>query len=110
MIKSLFFIFSFLFAQQYQYIDGVAAVVENHIILKSDVDQMVGMTAMQQKLDIRTNSDIYEKLQESVIQSMIDQKIMLEMAELDSIVVDEKEVNQSLDQQIEMLSKINEFF
>ena len=103
MIKSFLFIFSFLFAQQYQYIDGVAAVVENHIILKSDVDQMVGMTAMQQKIDIRTNSDIYEKLQESVIQSMIDQKIMLEMAELDSIVVDEKEVNQSLDQQIEML-------
>jgi peptidyl-prolyl cis-trans isomerase SurA len=34
---------------------------------------------------------------------MIDQKIMLEMAELDSIVVDEKEVNQALDQQIQML-------
>jgi len=107
MIKYLlYFIYvvSFLLAQnEKQYIDGVAAIVEKHLILKSDVDQMVGMTAMQQRVDLSTNPDLYEKLQGSVVQSMIDQKIMLEMAELDSIIVDEKEVNQSLDQQIEML-------
>ena len=107
MIKYLLYFIcfvSFLLAQnEKQYIDGVAAIVENHLILKSDVDQMVGMTAMQQRIDLSTNPDLYEKLQVSVIQSMVDQKIMLEMAELDSIVVDEKEVNQSLDQQIEML-------
>ena len=34
---------------------------------------------------------------------MVDQKIMLEMAEIDSIVVEENEVNQALDQQIQML-------
>ena len=107
MIKYLLYficVVSFLLAQnEKQYIDGVAAIVEKHLILKSDVDQMVGMTAMQQRVDLSTNPDLYEKLQGSVVQSMIDQKIMLEMAELDSIIVDEKEVNQSLDQQIEML-------
>jgi len=95
---------SFSFSQNdVQYIDGVAAIVEDHIILKSDLIQMVNMAAIQNKIDPRTAPDAFIQLQSSVIQSMVDQKIMLEMAEIDSIVVDEKEVNQALDQQIQML-------
>jgi peptidyl-prolyl cis-trans isomerase SurA len=100
----LIFIVSFSFSQgDVQYIDGVAAIVEDHVVLKSDLIQMVNMAAIQNKIDPRTNPDAFIRLQNSVIQSMVDQKIMLEMAELDSIVVDEKEVNQALDQQIQML-------
>jgi len=100
----LIFIVSFSFSQEgAQYIDGVAAIVEDHIVLKSDLIQMVNMAAIQNKIDPRTNPDAFVQLQNSVVQSMVDQKIMLEMAELDSIVVDEKEVNQALDQQIQML-------
>ena len=95
---------SFSFSQNdVQYIDGVAAIIEDHIILKSDLIQMVNMAAIQNKIDPRTAPDAFIQLQSSVIQSMVDQKIMLEMAEIDSIVVDEKEVNQALDQQIQML-------
>ena len=104
--KKLFsiFIISILFSQSnVQYIDGVAAVIEDHIILKSDLIQMVNMTAIQNRIDPRLNPDAFIQLQNSVVQSMIDQKIMLEMAELDSITVEEKEVNQALDQQIQML-------
>jgi len=100
----LIFIISFSFSQgDVQYIDGVAAIVEDHVVLKSDLIQMVNMAAIQNKIDPSTNPDAFIRLQNSVIQSMVDQKIMLEMAELDSIVVDEKEVNQALDQQIQML-------
>jgi len=100
----LIFTISFSFSQRdVQYIDGVAAIVEDHIVLKSDLIQMVNMAAIQNKIDPRTNPDAFIRLQNSVVQSMVDQKIMLEMAELDSIVVDEKEVNQALDQQIQML-------
>ena len=104
--KKILFIFivSFSFSQgDTQYIDGVAAIVEDHVVLKSDLIQMVNMAAIQNKIDPRTNPDAFIRLQNSVIQSMVDQKIMLEMAEIDSIVVDEKEVNQALDQQIQML-------
>ena len=98
------FVLSFSFSQNdVQYIDGVAAIVEDHIILKSDLIQMVNMAAIQNKIDPRTAPDAFIQLQSSVVQSMVDQKIMLEMAEIDSIVVDEKEVNQALDQQIQML-------
>ncbi|MBT3502840.1 MAG: hypothetical protein HOB40_05625 [Candidatus Marinimicrobia bacterium] len=86
-----------------QVIDGVAAIIEDQVILKSDLAQMINMTAIQNRIDPRTNPEAFIQLQNSVVQSMIDQKIMLEMAELDSIVVDEKEVNQSLDQQVQML-------
>ena len=100
----LIFIVSFSFSQgDAQYIDGVAAIVEDHVVLKSDLIQMVNMAAIQNKIDPRINPDAFIRLQNTVIQSMVDQKIMLEMAELDSIVVDEKEVNQALDQQIQML-------
>ena len=86
-----------------QTIDGVAAIVENSILLKSDLVQMINMMAIQQRLDPKENPSAFFALQESVLQSMVDQKVVLEMAALDSIIVEEKEVNQSLDQQVQML-------
>jgi peptidyl-prolyl cis-trans isomerase SurA len=41
-------------------------------------------------------------LQNEILQSIVDQKIMLEMAAVDSIEVDDKEIERALDQQIEM--------
>ena len=71
-----------------QYIDGVAAVVEDHLILKSDLAQMVNMSAMQSRINPNTNPEKFIKLQDNVLKSMIDQKILLRMAELDSIIID----------------------
>ena len=105
-MKILFFILPlFILKAQTapQYIDGVAAIIEEHIVLKSDLVQMINMAAIQNKINPETNPGQFEKLQASVIESMINQKIMLEMAEIDSITVEEKEVNQALDQQIDML-------
>ena len=100
-----FFIFSFyLFCQNNnQYIDGVAAIIEERVVLKSDLLQMVNMAAVQNNINPEINPGGFLKLQESVLQSMVDQKILLEMAELDSVFVDEKDVDKNLDQQIEML-------
>ena len=105
-MKKLFFILftPFLVPQEnIQYIDGVAAIVENHIILKSDLAQMINMAAIQRRIDPRTSPEIFIHLQNTILQSMVDQKILLEMAALDSIEVGEKDVEAALDQQIEML-------
>ena len=88
------------FAQQ-QHIDGVAAIVGENIILKSDVSQVVGMTALQQGLDVSKDVDVLMKLQEGVLSSLIDQKVILEMAKLDSIEIADKDVEKALDQQVE---------
>ena len=96
--------FCFLFGkEQPQYIDGVAAVVEEHIILKSDLAQMVNMAVVQSGIDPSKDQNSFLRLQNSVLQSMVDQKILLEMADIDSITVEEKEVDQSLEQQVQML-------
>ena len=103
-MKKLFvFIFlPFLFGQNSSlFIDGVAAVVEDKIVLKSDLNQMVNMMAIQQKLNPNENIDKFMKLRTVVLESMIDQKILLEKAEEDTTIeFSEKEVDQALDQQI----------
>ena len=102
----IFYLVVFLsvaFAQKHGFfVDGVAAVVEDNIILKSDLNQMVNMMAIQQKINPGVDFKKHKKLQEVVLTSMVDQKILLEMAEEDTTLeVTEKEVNQSLDQQVE---------
>ena len=101
-LTNIFFIFftALTFAQQ-QHIDGVAAIVGENIILKSDVSQVVGMTALQQGLDVSKDVDVLIKLQEGVLSSLIDQKVILEMAKLDSIEIADKDVENALDQQVE---------
>ena len=104
-MRVLFFsvFFCFLFAQGRDvFVDGVAAIVEENIILKSDLNQMVNMMAIQQKINPNKDIEKYKKLENLVLGSMVDQKILLEMAEEDTTLeVTEKEVNQSLDQQID---------
>ena len=80
----------------------VLSIVEDNIILKSDLSQMISITATQNKLDI-SKPLVYKKLENKIINSMIDQKIILEMALLDSVSVEEQEVDQALEQQIENL-------
>jgi len=96
---------TFIFAENPEdtvFVDGVAAIVGEHIILKSDVAQLVNMAIVQQRLNPARDMDLLLQLQQEVVGSVVDQKIMLEMAALDSIEVDDKEVERSLDQQIEM--------
>ena len=100
---TLFFVVFVFGKNPVQYIDGVAAVVEDHLILKSDLAQMVNMSAMQSRINPNTDPEKFIKLQENVLKNMIDQKILLRMAELDSVLIDEKEVDKSLEQQVQML-------
>ena len=59
------------------------------------------MTALQQGLDVSKDVDVLMKLQEGVLSSLIDQKVILEMAKLDSIEIADKDVENALDQQVE---------
>ena len=101
-IKTLLPCVCFLCGQnQDMQIDGIAAIIGENIILKSDVSQVVGMTALQKGLDVTRDQAILEKIQGDVLSSLVDQKIILEMAKLDSIEVNDKDVDRALEQQIE---------
>tara|TARA_B100001248_G_scaffold12558_1_gene8238 strand:+ start:16509 stop:17783 length:1275 start_codon:yes stop_codon:yes gene_type:complete len=100
----LFLVFiSLIYSNSNQTIDGVAAIIEEHIVLKSDLAQMLNMSIIQNKIDPIQNVEKIKVLEKSILESMIDQKIILKKAEIDSVFVEEKEVNLALDQQIQML-------
>lgn len=87
--------------EQVPSVDGIAAVVGDHIVLKSEVAQQTSLATLQRGLDPTRDGDAVARLQGEVLQAMIDQKIILEMAALDSVEVEEKDVERALDQQID---------
>ena len=74
---TFFLFFSLSFSQSNREIDGIAAIVENNIILKSDLLQMVSMTAAQNKINLEQNPDLYNKIETNILKSMINQKVLL---------------------------------
>ncbi len=92
--------FSFSFSLEMVF-EGVSAVVENNIILKSEVSQIASMSALQQKIDTKKDPEALIQIQAQVLQGLIDQKAVLEMAKLDSVEVSEKEVNDAMEKQID---------
>ena len=102
----LFFLTNLFTATAYsqnqdKHLDGLAAIVGDNIILKSDLSQLVSMAALQQHINPANDYKRFQKLQLEILQSLVDQKIILEMAELDSIEVKEKDVDNALNKQIE---------
>ncbi len=82
-----------VFAQQV--VDKIAAVVDNEIILKSELDYQVRLMAAQKKEDPNTPG-----LEKQVLNQMIDEKLAYAQAILDSIQVSDDEVNNRVDYQI----------
>ena len=87
-------------AQSRQSIDGVAAFVGDKTILKSDINQALSMAVFQQRLNPNNDANKILKLKRESVRSVVNRKVVLMMAELDSIVVQDKEVDRTLEDQI----------
>jgi len=92
---------SFLEAQQEILLDRVASVVENKIVLMSDVVLAANAVAAQQKINPNTNPVAYKKILESSRESMVEQLLIIEMAEQDSVEILDKDIDKALNQQID---------
>ncbi|MCK6613470.1 MAG: peptidylprolyl isomerase [Ignavibacteriales bacterium] len=79
-------------------IDKIVAIVDNEVILKSELDFQVNMVANQRKLDPSNPN-----LRTQVLNAMIEEKLLYAQALLDSIVVSEEEVRRQIDYQIETI-------
>jgi peptidyl-prolyl cis-trans isomerase SurA len=77
-------------------LDKIAAVVDNEIILQSEVDAQVQFFVLNNRLDPNTPG-----IREQVLESMITEKLILAKAIEDSIVVTDDEVQQQLDMVIQ---------
>lgn len=103
----LFFL-SLLFATQSyaqeapQLADRIVAHVNDNIILKSDVDQSVADYIRQAEVsgqDVEFSRELWFEFLESAINNYV----MLEKAEIDSITVSDEQVNMQMDQRIRQL-------
>ena len=83
-----------------QILDKIVAVVDNEIILKSELDFQVNLFAAQRQLDPNSKT-----LREQILNSLIEEKLAYAQAELDSIVVSEDEVEQRINYQINILTQ-----
>ena len=78
-------------------IDGIAAIVEDRVILKSEVQQYASMQA--QRMQIKNRSK-YNNLLNNSLNQLINNKLILEQAEIDTIEIEERRVDKMLNQQI----------
>ncbi|HPN36940.1 MAG TPA: peptidylprolyl isomerase [Melioribacteraceae bacterium] len=82
-----------IFAQET--IDKIAAVVDNEIILLSELNLQVSYLAAQRNVNPKD-----PVIQKQVLNAMINEKLLYAQAELDSVTVSEDEIEQQLDGQI----------
>ncbi|WP_299825567.1 peptidylprolyl isomerase [uncultured Pontibacter sp.] len=79
-------------------VDGIIAKIDNHIILRSDLEFSYLQYLAQSKQQPN------EELKCDILRSMVQEKLLLARAEIDSVVVDEGMVTDQLNRRIEYLT------
>lgn len=87
---------------QKQVADKIVAIVNDRIILKSDVDNEIRQYMQQAQLENQQIS-FSEDLWFSALESMVDNYVMLERAKIDSVVVPDEMVNRAMDERINQM-------
>jgi len=90
---------AFLLAQS-NVIDKVVAVIDNEIILQSELDFQATIFASQRGMDPKS-----PEIRDQILSAMIDEKLVYAQAELDSIVVTDAEVAQRIEYQMAVLKQ-----
>ncbi|MFA7419822.1 MAG: peptidylprolyl isomerase [Melioribacteraceae bacterium] len=80
---------------QAQILDKVIAVVDNEIILRSELEFRVNMEATQRNMNPADST-----LRRAILNSLIEEKLMYAQAEMDTIKVTDEQVTQQLEYQI----------
>ena len=100
----VFFVFLFvcvLFSQEH--VDGIIAIVDNKIILKSDILEQTMMVAKQKEINPSKRPLVFEKLFKRTLDNQIDKFVVLAVANQDtSIGVVFDEINNNLEDRINM--------
>jgi len=81
-------------------VDKVIAIVDNEIILQSELEFQISIFASQRGMDPQS-----PELKTQILNSMIDEKLVYAQAELDSIVITDAEISQRIDYQIKVLQQ-----
>jgi peptidyl-prolyl cis-trans isomerase SurA len=88
-----------LYAQQSQVLDKIIATVGREIVLQSDIEGRIAMF-LQQNPKVNPSDP---ELRKQVLESLINERLMVTKAVEDSIAVMDEEINQSLDYMMQNL-------
>jgi len=98
-------------------LDGIVAVVDDKIILYSELNQFAYQMAIQMGIDPRKDTEKFNELRKTALSNLVDQKVLLTKAEEDSVVIDDRQVDQVLEdrlttitQQLGSEEKVEEYF
>jgi peptidyl-prolyl cis-trans isomerase SurA len=99
----LFWLLPLRLVYSQEVLDKIVAIVGENIILQSELYQYSYTLAIQLGIDPQAEPDKLASLQKETLNNLIVQKVLLEKAKLDSIVVSEKHVDAALDEQIKQM-------
>ena len=84
-----------------QLVDRIVAVVDEEIVLHSDVMQRVTLSAMQRGVDPgEMPTEQITQLYTAVLENLVQEKLLLAKAKEDSIEVDEEQIDEAVYQQM----------
>lgn len=82
-------------------LDGIVAVVGDEIILYSEWMQEAQGFAIQQGINPATQTEEFERIKSSVLESLINSRVLLAKAEEDTVTVDDQQVEAELENKIQ---------
>ena len=86
-------------------LDKIIAIVDDNIILKSELEQFSYSTALQMGIDVQKEPAKFQRLMKQTLENLIIQKVLLVKAKEDSVEVSDKQIDAVLDQQIQGMVK-----
>lgn len=84
-------------------LDRIIAIVDENIILQSELQQFSYSLALQQGIDPQKEPEKFDAIMNRMLDDLVTQKVMLVKAKEDSITVAERQVDNILDQQIQQM-------
>ncbi|MFQ5632470.1 MAG: peptidylprolyl isomerase [bacterium] len=113
----LIFLFSQSTFAQREVLDRVIAVVDENIILQSELDQFAANLALRSNIQPQPGTTEFEQIRKATLDQLIVQKVLLVKAKEDSVEVDptrvDKMLQENLDGMIKQIgseSKLEEYF
>jgi peptidyl-prolyl cis-trans isomerase SurA len=82
-----------------QRLDGIAAVVNDEVVLQSDVEEQVYLFVMRNQL--RPDSAMVDTLRRQVLEEMINEKLVVAEAKRQGVTVSDVEVNREVEKAIQ---------
>ncbi|MDZ7291013.1 MAG: peptidylprolyl isomerase [candidate division KSB1 bacterium] len=104
-------------ARAQEVIDRIVAIVDDQIILQSELLQYTYTLAVQMGIDARKEPEKFSQLQQGALESLIAQKVLYNKAKEDSVAVEQRQIDQILEERLKAMvdqlgseEKVEEYF